>query len=92
MMNGRRIDLTSREFDLLYFFAKHPDKVFSRIDLLNQVWGYQRDGYEHTVNTHINRLRTKIEADPAQPRWILTVWGHGYKFSPQRGTSDESAS
>jgi len=55
LLNGRRIELTSREFDLLYFFAKHPDKVFSRMDLLNQVWGYQHDGYEHTVNTHINR-------------------------------------
>jgi len=92
LLNGRRIELTSREFDLLYFFAKHPDKVFSRMDLLNQVWGYQHDGYEHTVNTHINRLRTKIESDPAQPSWILTVWGHGYKFSPQRGEPGEGTS
>jgi len=91
MLNGQRIELTSREFDLLYFFAKHPGKVFSRMDLLNQVWGYQHDGYEHTVNTHINRLRTKIESDPAQPSWILTVWGHGYKFSPQGAGADESA-
>jgi len=89
LLNGGRIELTSREFDLLYFFAKHPDKVFSRMDLLNQVWGYQHDGYEHTVNTHINRLRTKIESDPAQPSWILTVWGHGYKFSPQGGGPGE---
>jgi len=72
----------------LYFFAKHPDKVFSRMDLLNQVWGYQHDGYEHTVNTHINRLRTKIETNPAQPNWILTVWGHGYKFSPQHAGAE----
>ncbi|KKI41726.1 response regulator transcription factor [Hafnia alvei] len=75
------VDLTPREFDLLYFFAKNPDKVFSRLQLLDQVWGYQHDGYEHTVNTHINRLRIKIEADPSEPQHILTVWGSGYKFS-----------
>jgi DNA-binding response OmpR family regulator len=60
-------------------------KVFSRLDLLNQVWGYQHDGYEHTVNTHINRLRMKVEADPAEPRRILTVWGRGYKLSATAG-------
>src|SRR5471030_1250253 len=80
-VEGRPLDLTPREFDLLYFFVKHPEKVFSRLDLLNQVWGYQHDGYEHTVNTHINRLRAKIEADPAQPVRILTVWGKGYRFA-----------
>ncbi len=77
---GRVVELTPREFDLLYFFARHPGRVFSRLDLLNQVWGYQHDGYEHTVNTHINRLRMKVEADPAQPRRILTVWGRGYRL------------
>jgi DNA-binding response OmpR family regulator len=81
-VEGRALDLTPREFDLLYFFIKHPGKVFSRLDLLNQVWGYQHDGYEHTVNTHINRLRAKIEADPADPLRILTVWGKGYRFAP----------
>ena len=80
--DGKLLDLTPREFDLLYFFVRHPDKVFSRLDLLNQVWGYQHDGYEHTVNTHINRLRAKIEVDPAQPARILTVWGRGYRFAP----------
>jgi DNA-binding response OmpR family regulator len=80
-VNGSALDLTPREFDLLYFFIKHPDKVFSRLDLLNQVWGYQHDGYEHTVNTHINRLRAKIEADPADPTRILTVWGKGYRYA-----------
>jgi DNA-binding response OmpR family regulator len=80
-VEGRPLDLTPREFDLLYFFVKHPGKVFSRLDLLNQVWGYQHDGYEHTVNTHINRLRAKIEADPADPARILTVWGKGYRFA-----------
>ncbi|MDZ7864011.1 response regulator transcription factor [Acidovorax sp.] len=83
---GQRLDLTPREFDLLYFFARQPGKVFSRMDLLNAVWGYQHEGYEHTVNTHINRLRAKIEADPAQPARILTVWGRGYKFAGPEGT------
>jgi len=80
-LEGKPLDLTPREFDLLYFFARHPDRVFSRLSLLNEVWGYSHDGYVHTVNTHINRLRTKIEADPAAPQRILTVWGHGYKFA-----------
>ncbi|MNZ40212.1 Sensory transduction protein regX3 [compost metagenome] len=80
-LDGRRLDLTPREFDLLYFFARQPGKVFTRMDLLNAVWGYNHEGYEHTVNTHINRLRAKIEADPAQPARILTVWGRGYKFA-----------
>lgn len=80
-LDGRRLDLTPREFDLLYFFARQPGKVFSRMDLLNAVWGYSHEGYEHTVNTHINRLRAKVEADPAQPLRILTVWGRGYKFA-----------
>ncbi|MBU6492867.1 response regulator transcription factor [Pandoraea sp.] len=86
-VDGKRIELTPREFDLLYFFARHPGKVFSRMDLLNAVWGYQHDGYEHTVNTHINRLRAKIEADPAQPCRIQTVWGYGYKFVPEADAS-----
>ncbi|MBT9594946.1 MAG: response regulator transcription factor [Vitreoscilla sp.] len=81
-LRGQPIDLTPREFDLLYFFARHPGQVFSRLELLNQVWGYRHDGYEHTVNTHINRLRLKIEVDPANPARILTVWGRGYKLSP----------
>jgi DNA-binding response OmpR family regulator len=80
-LHDKRLDLTPREFDLLYFFARQPGKVFSRMDLLNAVWGYSHEGYEHTVNTHINRLRAKIESDPAQPVRILTVWGRGYKFA-----------
>lgn len=79
---GAPLELTPREFDLLHFFARHPDKVFSRLELLNRVWGYTHEGYEHTVNTHINRLRAKIETDPAQPACIVTVWGHGYKLVP----------
>lgn len=88
-VTGTLIDLTPREFDLLHFFLRHPGKVFSRIDLLNMVWGYHHDGYEHTVNTHINRLRLKIEKDPTQPSLILTVWGRGYKFAA--ASEEESA-
>ncbi|KQN52692.1 MULTISPECIES: response regulator transcription factor [unclassified Rahnella] len=81
VLNHQPVELTPREFDLLYFFAKNPGKVFSRLSLLNQVWGYEHEGYEHTVNTHINRLRIKIETNPAEPERILTVWGKGYKFA-----------
>jgi DNA-binding response OmpR family regulator len=80
-LQGKTLDLTPREFDLLYFFARHPGEVFSRQALLDQVWGYQHEGYEHTVNSHINRLRTKIEKDAAEPEIILTVWGRGYKLA-----------
>ena len=83
-IGDRAVELTAREFDLLLFFARHPGRVFSRIQLLDQVWGYNHDGYEHTVNSHINRLRAKIEQNPAQPRYVLTVWGVGYKFSEER--------
>jgi DNA-binding response OmpR family regulator len=78
---GESVDLTPREFDLLCFFASHPGKVFSRAELLDRVWGYRHSGYEHTVNTHINRVRAKIETDPADPRRIVTVWGRGYKLA-----------
>ena len=78
--NGE-IDLTAREFDLLLYLASSPGHVFSRAQLLDAVWGYDHDGYEHTVNTHINRLRIKIEQDPAKPKYVQTVWGVGYKFA-----------
>jgi DNA-binding response OmpR family regulator len=80
-VRGDTIQLTLREFDLLYFLARHPGQVYSRADLLDRVWGQGFDGYEHTVNSHINRLRQKIEANPQQPRLIETVWGIGYRFS-----------
>jgi DNA-binding response OmpR family regulator len=82
-INGKPVELTAKEFDLLLFFARHPGRVFSRVQLLDKVWGYNHDGYEHTVNSHINRLRSKIEADPADPRYVLTVWGVGYKFNEE---------
>ena len=77
----KNVDLTAREFDLLSHFAKNPGKVFSRTQLLDQVWGYGYEGYEHTVNSHINRLRVKIEEDPGKPDYILTVWGVGYRYA-----------
>jgi len=77
---GNAIDFTALEFDLLLHFASHPGHVFSRGQLLNAVWGYTHDGYEHTVTTHINRLRAKLEADPMRPELILTVRGAGYKM------------
>jgi DNA-binding response OmpR family regulator len=83
-LGERRVDLTAREFDLLEFFARHPGRVFRRSDLLDQVWGYGHEGYEHTVNSHINRLRAKIEDNPSQPKMIVTVWGVGYKFAAER--------
>jgi DNA-binding response OmpR family regulator len=82
---GRAVELTAKEFDLLVHFARNPGRVYSRGQLLDAVWGYSHSGYEHTVNSHINRLRTKIEADPAKPRYILTVWSVGYKFNENPG-------
>jgi DNA-binding response OmpR family regulator len=81
ILRGQELELTAKEFDLLLHFSQHPGRVFTRANLLDHVWGYGHVGYEHTVNTHINRLRAKIEQDPTQPRYILTVWGVGYKFS-----------
>jgi DNA-binding response OmpR family regulator len=78
------VPLTLREFDLLHFLLRHPGRPFSRSDLLQQVWGAGFDGYEHTVNSHINRLRTKIEDDPRDPRRIVTVWGVGYRLDAQQ--------
>lgn len=78
---GDSVDLTAKEFDLLLHLAQNPGRVFTRAQLLDQVWGYSHSGYEHTVNSHMNRLRAKVERDPANPRYVLTVWGVGYKFS-----------
>jgi len=89
-LDGRMVDLTAREFDLLDYFARHPGRVFRRSDLLDKVWGYGHDGYEHTVNSHINRLRAKIEDNPAKPEIIVTVWGVGYKFFGEKSPRDTS--
>ncbi len=74
------IELTQREFDLLFYFASHKQQVFSRAQLLDAVWGYSHDGYEATVNTHINRLRKKLKRSQDKDDFIKTVWGIGYKF------------
>lgn len=77
---GKPLDLTVKEFELLSLFARKPGRAFSRVELLDLIWGYQFAGYEHTVNSHINRLRNKIEKNPAKPFFIRTVWGVGYRF------------
>lgn len=77
------LDLTATEFELLFHLASHPNQVFSRSQLLESVWGYHHSGYEHTVNSHINRLRAKIESDATSPQIVQTVWGVGYKFNPE---------
>jgi two-component system, OmpR family, response regulator len=88
-LDGKALALTPREFDLLQYFAVHPERVVSRIELLNCVWGTRHDGYQHTVNTHINRLRSKIEVDPRNPHRIVTVWGQGYKFAVPAGATKD---
>jgi DNA-binding response OmpR family regulator len=80
-VDGTGVDLTSKEYELLLLFARNPGRAYSRQELLDEVWGYQYEGYSHTVNTHINRLRNKIEPDPSTPRFVKTVWGVGYRFA-----------
>ena len=80
-LHGNLVELTAKEFDLLNVLASRPGQVFTREQLLNQVWGAESDHYQHTVSTHINRLRTKLENMCQQYRYIHTVWGIGYKFS-----------
>lgn len=80
-LNGNRLPLTPKEYDLLYRLASNPGRSYSREELLNLVWGYEFSGYEHTVNSHINRLRSKIEPDISYPKYILTAWGIGYRFN-----------
>ena len=81
MLRGERLDLSPREFELIVLLASNPGKSYSRKQLLSLVWGYDFEGYEHTVNTHINRLRGKIEADASNPVFVLTTWGIGYRFN-----------
>lgn len=80
IQGGSEAYLTAKEFDLLWLLANHPGRVFTRDQLLNQVWGYEFYGNVRTVDVHIRHLREKIEPDPGNPRYILTVWGVGYKF------------
>lgn len=83
LKSGERIDLTPKEYDLLNLLAKNPGRSYTRERLLSLIWGYEFSGYEHTVNSHINRLRAKIEDDLNQPTYILTTWGVGYRFSDE---------
>ena len=79
-VRGGEVTLTAKEFDLLWFLARHPRQVFTRSQLLDHVWGYEFDGDSSTITVNIRRLREKIERDPSQPRHLLTAWGVGYKF------------
>jgi DNA-binding response OmpR family regulator len=83
ILKGSKLDLTPKEFDLLYLFISNPGKSYSREALLQKVWGHEFKGYEHTVNSHINRLRAKIEPDISRPVYILTTWGVGYRFTDE---------
>jgi DNA-binding response OmpR family regulator len=80
-LTSQELVLTPREFDLLWHFMRHPGRAFTRSELLEQVWGYGHDGYDHTVNSHINRLRAKLGDDRSVARFIHTVWGVGYRFA-----------
>jgi two-component system, OmpR family, alkaline phosphatase synthesis response regulator PhoP len=81
MRGAKRLDITAKEFELLHLFMQNPGRSFSRQQILDEVWGEQFEGLEHTVNSHINRLRAKIEEDAAAPKYILTAWGVGYMFN-----------
>jgi two-component system alkaline phosphatase synthesis response regulator PhoP len=80
-VGGREIELTPTEFDLLAVLARHPGRVFTRVELLDKVQGYAFEGYERTIDAHVKNLRQKIESDPKDPRYVLTVYGVGYKFA-----------
>jgi DNA-binding response OmpR family regulator len=83
ILDGIKIELSPKEFELLVFLSSNPGKSYDRTKLLNLIWGYDFQGYEHTVNSHINRLRSKIEPDMGNPKFILTTWGVGYKFNEE---------
>ncbi len=86
LLNDQKIELSPKEFELLVLMASNPGRNYTRTELLNMIWGYNFEGYEHTVNSHINRLRAKIESDMANPTFILTTWGVGYKFNEDIAT------
>ncbi|MCR9250379.1 MAG: response regulator transcription factor [bacterium] len=89
-LGSNRIELTPKEFDLLALLASHPGRSYSREQLLSLIWGYEFSGYEHTVNSHINRLRAKIEPDVNNPTFIMTTWGIGYRFNDELQINQES--
>ena len=82
-IGDREVELTPKEFDLLKLFASNPGRVFPRKYLLEKIWDYSYEGYDRTIDSHINRLRAKIEDNPENPQMVLTVWGIGYKFSDE---------
>jgi len=82
-ISGRIVDLTPKEFELLSLFASHPGRVYSRKFLLENIWDYTYSGYDRTIDSHINRLRAKIEENPDEPELVKTVWGVGYKFKDE---------
>jgi len=82
-LHERRVDLTPKEYQLLAILAGSPGRSYSRIELLNQAWGNEFHGYEHTINSHINRLRAKIEPGLPSQEFILTTWGVGYRFNEE---------
>jgi DNA-binding response OmpR family regulator len=81
VLDDKKVELSPKEFELLVLMASNPGRNYSRAELLDMIWGYNFEGYEHTVNSHINRLRAKIESDMTNPTYILTTWGVGYKFN-----------
>ncbi len=81
VLDDKKVELSPKEFELLVLMASNPGRNYTRTELLDMIWGYNFEGYEHTVNSHINRLRAKIESDMANPNYILTTWGVGYKFN-----------
>ncbi|WP_222983275.1 response regulator transcription factor [Flagellimonas meishanensis] len=83
LLDGQKVELSPKEFELLVLLSSNPGKSYDRTQLLNMIWGYDFRGYEHTVNSHINRLRSKIEPDMGNPKFILTTWGVGYKFNEE---------
>ncbi len=83
VLDDQRVELSPKEFELLVLLSSNPGKSYDRSKLLNMIWGYDFKGYEHTVNSHINRLRSKIEPDMGNPKFILTTWGVGYKFNEE---------
>ncbi|WP_317126905.1 response regulator transcription factor [Nonlabens xiamenensis] len=82
-LNDKKIELSPKEFDLLVLLGTHPGRSYSRSEMLDIIWGYNFSGYEHTVNSHVNRLRAKIEPDMSHPIYILTTWGIGYRFNEE---------
>ena len=82
-LRGVEVELTPKQLDLLVLLASNPGRPYSRQELLDRVWGYQSSGYEHTIDTHVNRLRSKLEPNPSNPTLIITVWGVGYKFAEE---------